>query len=342
MSRADEALWKRLLNGTRDGTPFVRADAARQLGVLCDARAADALAAMLEHDHHYSKITAVYALGYIGGRKAAGALRACASDPSVFDMPGFYNHDMIRLAAVLALLWNDDDSGLERIADLLGEDRLEAYVHLGQAILELPATATNAPLRDKVTRELLMDRFRQENAAIQGRVTGCMAYFPGAASRRFIVDQLSHMSRYVRAAAAQSLLRLKRSSANVEAVETLLKRDRTAFVQLKAAALLHEPGDPRAVRIVRRHIGDEDHFVRATALDALASLKEPVLEADAAARLGDEHPYVRLCAVEALAAMKRAPEARERKALLRDGDARVALAAARWAIEAQNAVTVAG
>ncbi len=331
MSKTHDRLFKRLTDGTRHAEPFVRADAARQLGLLRDPRAVAALAAMLDADPTYSKITPVYALGHIGNAKAARALRQCAADPRVFDMPGFYNHDIIRLAAVLALLWNDDDSGYEQIGDLMMEDHLEAYLHLGRAILELPDNPRNAPLRGKITREYLMRRHRQQNAAIQGRVTAAFALLGGAAARRFIVEQLTHVSRYVRAEATRALLTLKRSPANLKAVEAMLRRERTPFVKLKTAALLHEPGDRRAPRLVREHLDDDDAFVRATALDVLATLDEPALAELALPRLADEEPYVRLCAAEALASRGHDPEA----APLDDDDARVRLAAIRWTIQRQ-------
>ena len=334
----DTQLFKRLTDGTRHAEPFVRAEAARQLGLLRDRRAVDALAAMLDADRTYSKITAVYALGYIGTAKAARALRQCAADPRVFDMPGFYNHDIIRLAAVLALLWNDDDSGYEQVGDLMMEDHLEAYVHLGQAILELPDNPRNAPLRGKITRDYLMRRHRQENAAIHGRVTAAMGLLGGTGSRRFIVEQLEHVSRYVRAEAARALLGLKRSRANVEAVEAMLRRERTPFVKLKSAALLHEPGGRRAPRLVRQHVESEDAFVRATALDVLATLHAPDLAELARQRLDDEDSYVRLCAVEALATLDGDATA----APLNDDDARVRLAAARWTLQREPTPALAG
>ena len=334
----DTQLFKRLADATRHAEPFVRADAARQLGLLRDRRAVDALAAMLDADPAYSKIAAVYALGHIGTAKAARALRKCAADPRVFDMPGFYNHDMIRLAAVLALLWNDDDTGYDHIGDLMLEDQLEAYVHLAAAILELPDNPRNAPLRGKITRDYLMRRHRQENSAIHGRITAAMGVLGGAAARRFIVEQLQHVSRYVRAEAARALLRLKRSDANIKAVEAMLRRERTAFVKLKTTALLHAPGDRRAPRLVRQHIEGDDPFVRATALDVLATLHAPDLADLALARLADDDAYVRLCAVEALASLGADADA----APLDDDDPRVRLAATRWLLQRQPTPALAG
>lgn len=329
MSRT--AAWKLLLAGLEHDEPLVRCDAARLLGELGDRRAVPALARLLTHDRHLTKITAVYALGALGDRRAAPVLRRIAVDPGVFRFPGMHYHDMIRLAAALALACWNDASGVAAVGDLLRLQRLPAMIELGPAILAAPRNAAMRRLRAYVSLPFVrLFHGPLPRASSHFFAVRCLAHLRLPEARRTLTADLGHYSRYVRAAAAAALL--AHGPAGLPAVARQAKRERTAFGRLRFAALLHAHGRGDATATVASGLRDDDAFIRATALDAAAELRLRVLAEPVLGLLADPDWHVRSRAAAALPIL--APRRSEALTpLLADAEPRVAIAAAAALLE---------
>jgi HEAT repeat protein len=325
MSRT--AAWKLLLAGLVHADPLVRCDAARLLGELGDRRAVPALARLLTRDRHLTKITAVYALGELGDRRAAPVLRRIAADPGVFRFPGMHYHDMIRLAAALALARRDDARGVAAVGDLLRLQRLPAMIELGPAILAAPRTAAMRRLRAYVSLPFVqLFHGPLPRASSHFFAVRCLAHLRVPEARRQLVVDLAHYSRYVRAAAAAALL--AHGPEGLTAVARQAKRERTAFGRLRFAALLHAHGRGDATAAVARGLRNRDAFIRATALDAAAELRLRAIAGAALALLADPDWHVRSRAAAALPVLAPREADAALAPLLADAEPRVAIAAA--------------
>jgi len=324
MSRT--AAWKLLLAGLEHTDPLVRCDAARLLGGLGDRRAVPALIALLARDRHLTKITAVYALDAIKDPRAVPALRRLAADPGVFRFPGMHYHDMIRLAAAVALARQGDDSGVQAVNDLLRLQLLPAMLELGPAILAAPRTAAMRRLRAYVNLPFVQ-HFHGGRASASNRffAVRCLAFLREPAARYLLSEDLAHFSRYVRPAAAAALL--AHGPASLSAVARQAKRERTAFGRLRFSAVLHAHGSD-ATAAVARGLRDRDPFIRATALDTAVELQLRSLAAPATALLADADAYVRGRAAAAVPVLAARQAGALLAPLLADADPRTALEAA--------------
>jgi len=332
MSRASVTkAWKLLLDGTRHADSFVRCDAARLLGDVGDRRAVPALTQVLKTDAHLTKITAVYALGSIGDRKAAPILRQIAADPGVFRFPGMHYHDMIRLAAAVALARWNDPSGVMAANDVLRLKGLPAMLELGQSILSAPKTAALKRLKAYIDLPFVLAfRGGKVSASRVFFVDQCLAFFPEAAARRHLIADLAHFSRYVRPVAAQSLLAQDRD--HIRLVAAQARKERTPFARIRFAQLLHEHGAGDATAVVRGGLRDRDAFVRATAVDAVAALKLKSLAPAVVGLLADEDFYVRICAAAAVETLVPQRARALLLPLMSDAHPRVAIQAAKSVI----------
>jgi HEAT repeat protein len=318
-----------LLSSVSHPEPLVRAEGARLLGELRDSRAVPGLIAMLKSDRWYSKITAIYALGDIRDKHSLPVLRDMAADPRVFDFPGMYNHDMIRIAAAMTLLKFNDNSGLQKISDVLRIKNLQAYLELAVPILSLPNNARNRPLKARVDRELLQRFARDFRGSAHVRIARALPFFKTPESRRMLVKYLGHFSRYVRAAAAEELGPQKHKGLLVK----LWRKERTPFTRIKLAQLL---GRPEQIKVIAGYLHNPDFFVRATALDALAAVKGREWIEKIVPLLDDEHFYVRLCAVEALEKLRCKAAGQKIEQLLKDENLRVRMQAAKYFVVLSN------
>lgn len=329
------AAWKLLLAGTSHADSIVRCDAARLLGDLRDPRAVPALSRLLQADRHLTKITAVYALGAIGERKAAPVLLAIAKDPGVFRFPGMHYHDMIRLAAATELAHWDDAAGVVAVNDLLRLKGMPAMLELAPAILGPPPTAALAKLRAYLSLPFVLG-FHQGRPSASNHffVVRNLAFFRAPEARTQLIADLDHYSRYVRPEAAASLLAQDPSPTSVRLVAGRAKKERTAFGRLRFAQLLHQhaAGDARAA--VAKGLKDRDAFVRATALDTAAALQLEDFAPTAVSLLADADFYVRICAVAAIEAVAKDQAATLLSPLLADPHPRVAIQAAKSLIAA--------
>ena len=321
--------WNSLIEGTSHADSIVRCDSARLLGELGDAQAVPALTSLLEHDAHTSKITAVYALGAIGDRKAALVLRRIADDPGVFRFPAMHYHDMIRLAAAMELARWNDPSGITIVRDLLRMSRLPALFELSQAILSSPQTKAMKRLRDYVSLPYLLSYHHDRSASSHYFLARALAYFQEPVARKQLVSYLSHFSRYVRPEAASSLLAQDASKVNLNLVGSQAKQERTPFAQIRFARILHEHGEGDATAVLTKGLKSKDSFVRATAIDATAACRISRLTPVVIALLTDADFYVRICAAEAMENL--APEQADSllTPLLKDSHPRVVIQAAK-------------
>lgn len=319
---------KLLIDATKNPAHIVRAEAARLLGEIGDKKAVPYLVSMLQKDDWYSKVTAVYALEKIGDKRAVPVLRRIAKNPGVFDFSGFYNHDMIRLASVAALIRVNETNVLENIQDIMEVENLEAFVHFGPSIMKLPNSKETGRLKSKVSMAFLKQSAKGRfQSGAQARIAECLGYIRTKESLTMIKKYLAHFSRYVRAAAAGALLRYKNSPENRNLLKKMLKKENAVFTKIKVALLLNSS---ELDCILQKALLDEDYFVRATAVDAVAEAKKPEYTSALIRLLGDEHFYVRLCAVEALEKLG-CREASVRVAeLLKDDEIRVRLQAAKY------------
>lgn len=318
-----------LFDGTRHPDPLVRCEAARLAGGLKDPGAVPYLVRMLQHDRWYSKITAVYALEAIGDRRGVRVLRETAKNPRVFDFPGMYNHDMIRIAAAKALAVRHDPSGIRNISDLLHIKNLEAFIHLGPAILRLPDTKQTRPLKECVNFKFLQRRSQDCPSGILARIVQALPFFKTRRSLCRIKENLRHFSPFVRAAASSSLLAYRDCPGHGRMLAGLLKNEKAPFTRLKLASLLYKRDSrPACLATIVGLLNNRDYFVRATAIDALAETGRPLLAEKVMPFLNDGHFYTRICAVETLVKLKDRTAERNVRALLHDPHPRVRLLAA--------------
>lgn len=280
---------------------LVRSEAARLLGEIQDRRAVPALVKMLRTDRRYSKINAIYALSRIADRRAIPVLLEMAGNPGVFDFSCFYNHDMIRLAAAVALALFEDPRGVEKVADLLRIEVGEASVQLAPYISSLPDNKFTKPLKKRISLDFLLLPRPHGSAAWAARIVESLGNYSADKAVKMIRKQLNHPSRYVRATAAAALLKAASSKGSVQVLKKMFQKESAAFTKMKLALLLAPVGDGKVYReFLLGGLTDEDYFIRATACDYLRLLKEPGNAPQIRLCLGDEHFYVRLCAIEAL------------------------------------------
>lgn len=289
---------------TRHADPFVRCDAARLLGEIRAKSAVPWLADMLARDPRHSKINAIYALAEIGDRRAVPVLLDMARNPGVFDFSGFYNHDMIRYAAAIALAILGDDRGAERVADLLRLGTGEALVHLSPYLSGLPNRPLLRPFKELVGLDFLLNPGRAFNTVRDARIAESLRHYDTPESRAALRNYSKHYSRYVRAHAASSLSRLDPSPAATLYLKKWLRREKVLFTRIILSRELARRGVAFAWIALVRGLEDPDYFIRATATEALGALGDASASPAVAKRLADEHFYVRLCAIEALEKLK--------------------------------------
>ncbi len=290
-----------VLKGTQNKEHIIRAEAARLLGEIGNKKAIPYLVNMLKTDQWYSKVTAVYSLEKIGDKKALPVLRAISKDPLVFDFSGMYNHDMIRIAATVALLKMGDKKAVENIMDLINIGTSQGFLELSRYILELPESNYNFRLRHVVTFEFVSQYFKQFRRGLHVRALDALPYFKTKQSLNIIIECTQDFSRYVRAKAGEALLRYADSRENREILLNMLKVEKEIFTKIRLAVLLDFRN---AGEIIKEGLQDGDYFIRATALDAIADLKLYEFSDEAIKYLTDESFYVKLCAIETLERLK--------------------------------------
>jgi HEAT repeat protein len=326
-----------LLDSTRHPEPFVRAEGARLLGELREPAAVPYLTGMLLKDHWYSKITAVYALAAIKDRRCIPVLRSIARGPLVFDFSGMYNHDMIRIAAAMALLMWNDSSGIDNIHDLLRSKTSEAYIHIGPSILALPDSPAAKKLKEQISFEYLQKSSQGFQSSFQSgmqlRIVQALAYFRNDKALPLIKKYLQHFSPYVRAGAAQSLLRYRNSPEHLRLLARLLGREKAAFTRtILAQLLIQHSHRSDLLPVIIRSLHHTDYFIRATAVDALSVVGQCETAVRIVPMLDDEHFYVRVCAIDALEKMRYATVSDRIEKMLHDENPRVRLQAAKYCV----------
>lgn len=304
MKTGRASLHRFIAEHTRHADPFVRCDAARLLGEIRAKSAVPWLAEMLAHDPRHSKINAIYALAEIKDRRAVPVLLDMAVNPGVFDFSGFYNHDMIRYAAALALALLGDARGAERVADLLRIGHNDALVHLSPYISGLPNSPLLRPFKKQVDLAYLLNPGRSFNTVRDARIAESLRHYRTPESLAALRNYSKHYSRYVRAHAAGSLSHLDPSPAATLYLKKGLRREKALFTRIILARELARRGVASAWIVLVRGLENPDYFIRATATEALGALGDASASPAITRRLADEHFYVRLCAVEALEKLK--------------------------------------
>lgn len=312
---------------------LVRSEAARLLGEMQDRRAVPGLVKMLRTDRRHSKINAIYALSQIGDKRAIPVLEEMASDPGVFDFSGFYNHDMIRIAAALALALFEDKRGVELISDLFGGEGNDAFIQLAPYISSLPAQEYTQPFKTRISLDfLLLPQWKGSPASV-ARVVESLGFYPVAKSKKVIRDHLVHPSRYVRAHAAEALWRCDPSKGPLQVLKKMYRTETAVFARTKLALLLAPTGETQEYHgFLLACLSDDDYFIRATACDDLRLLKDPRAIPDIRKCLDDENFYVRLCAIEALEGLSARDVRPDIERLLLDQNIRVRMQAAKYLI----------
>jgi len=317
---------------TRHPDPFVRSDAARLLGEIRAKSAVPWLADMLAKDPRHSKISAIYALAEIRDRRAVPVLLDMARNPGVFDFSGFYNHDMIRYAAAIALAILGDARGAESVADLLRIGNGDALVHLSPYLSSLPDSPLLRPFKKRVDLDFLLNPGKSFNTVRDARIAESLRHYHTPESLSALRNYSKHYSRYVRAHAAGSLSHLNPSPAATLYLKKWQRREKAPFTRIILARELARRGVSSAWIVLVRGLESPDSFIRATATEALGALGDASASPAIAKRLADGDFYVRLCAIEAQEKLKcRESRAEIQKCFERDHP-RVRMQAAKYLV----------
>lgn len=319
----------RLLAGLRHTDSFVRCESARLLGALRVRWAVPALTRLLQTDAYTTKVTAVYALGDIGDRRAAPILRKICDDPGVFRFPGMHDHDMIRLAAAYELARWNDSTGVQAVRDLLYLPNLEAMLQLGPSILAAKPTPALHPLKSYITLAQIQAHHGRLSASAHFLVSQCLAHIHEPAATKSLIAMLTHFSRYVRPEAACALMTNDPSPAHIRRIARQARVERSPFARIRFAAMLHRLGHSDGSAVVAKELRSRDPFLRATAVDAAAQAKLTTLAPVVIKLLDDTDFYVRICAAEAVETLARSQAAALLTPLLADPHPRVAIQAAK-------------
>ena len=323
---------------TRHPDQIVRSEAARLLGEIGDKAAVPWLVDMLKKDARHSKINAIYALAEIRDRRAIPVLLEISRDPGVFDFNGFYNHDMIRIAAAIALALLGDARGEQQISDLLRLEAGEAFRQLTPYVSGLSDAPLLRPFKKKCV--IRPDQLRKPgkgfNTVRDARIAESLRHDKMPAARACLLGYCKHYSRYVRAHAAESLSILDSSPVFTRFLKTWLRKEKAAFTRIKLAFLLVKRGAAAARAILLQGLKDPDFFIRATAIDALAALQESSAAPHLQLCLEDEHFYVRLCAIEALEKLRCTKASGQILTLFQQDHPRVQMQAAKYALATRS------
>jgi len=278
----------------------VQADAARLLGELGRATAAQPLVGYVTTSRYHAKTAGFWALARLGDPSVCGALRPLIDNPNCYDDYYWYGCRTVRAAAAFALLALGDDEGAGYLIELADNGDDVFYAWLAPALLSLPTgSAALEAIRSRLTCESLTTvRTRGVRLCDPGRlarVAEALGVLATEDACRKLCELLGFRSRYVRGQAAISLLAASRAEPHVAAVRKLAAADATDFVRIKTAQALGEI-EP----IAAASASADDPFDRAAAIEAVGLLGAAESFAVALSALADCDPYVRLCAVEAL------------------------------------------
>ncbi len=312
---------------------LVRSEAARLLGEIQDRRAVPGLVKMLRSDRRHSKINAIYALSQIGDKRAIPVLLEMAEDPGVFDFSGFYNHDMIRIAAALALALFEDARGVDKVSDLFRLEVGDAFVQLAPWISSLPFNEYTQLFKNRISLDFLLLQCPKGEASSAARIVESLGYYPAGKSAERIRKYLDHPSRYIRATAAEALWRCEPSKGTLRILKNRFQKEQAVFTKMKLALLLAPAGAGKIYReCLLAGLSDDDYFIRATACDDLRLLRDPQAVPAIGKCLVDKSFYVRLCAIEALEELSSRDVRSDIERLLIDHNIRVRMQAAKFLI----------
>ena len=293
-----------LRHGLNMDDPILQADSARLLGELGWPEAIDPLLDYVITSPRYEKNAGLDALRRIGRADVCEQIVPLIDAPNVYDDYYWYCADAIRAAAALTVLALDPSQNtgyFERQYATPDNFKFIWFCHYySPVILSLPETDERiSRLRQWVIERLLQRKTWQPDQLVM--MSKALGRLGGSAAHNQLKWFLRFPSRYVRGEAIFSLLRSAPTAEHIALAKRLQVQDPADYVILKSAAALCLAGELRYAAILRTTLAEaQDAFVKATAMELLALLRQeediPLLQEG----LSDKDPYVRLCAIEAL------------------------------------------
>jgi HEAT repeat protein len=251
-------------------------------------------------------------------------LRELLAQPNTHDDWYWVGHRGLKASIAVALLTLGDDAGAAYLHALADKNDDVFYAWLAPAILQLPDSKAAAGIKKRLTAEAILKpppgSTRRSEPGLQVMKAQALGLLPGAESTAALLELTRFHSRYVRAEAAKSLLRIAPAKRGV--VQKLHQKDRTDFVRSQTARALGLAGP-----LSRLAATAEDPLDRATALEGLAELHPPTAAGIIQKQVGHPHPYVRQSALESLEKVDAKRARPVAKKLVKDADPRVRLTA---------------
>jgi len=305
-----------LVDALRSKDLVVQADAARLLGDLGSPRAVGPLVRYVTRCRHYAKTAGLDALARIGDAGVCPKLRPMLEQPNCPDDPWWYGAWSVRLATALTLLGLGDTAGLAMLMD--GEPDHKQWAlrtWFGPTVMRLPDGLPGVPeLKAWFTVERILPSDKRDPGQVV-IICDTLGLMGTEAARQKLTELLGHMSRYVRARAAQNLVvapgdggpRVFLGSVPAQ-VATMATDDPALFARIKASqAVVTAGGFTRAARpfaeAIARAAASADPFDRAAALDSLGAIRRTEYVPTVIQQLKSPNAYVRLCAAAALGAI---------------------------------------
>jgi HEAT repeat protein len=226
-----------LIEVLKDEDSYVRKNVAWALGKIRDARAVDALIEALKDEDRGVRKNVAWALGEIGDARAVGALIEALRDKD----------SKVRRSVKLFEMLNDKDSDVrESVVEALGK------------------------IKDTRAVDALIEALKDENGGVRKSVAWALGEIGDKRAVDALIEALKDESSYVR----ESVIRALGKIGDARAVDALIEalKDMNSDVRKNVAKALGEIGDARAVDELVRMLNDEDSDVRESVAEALDKL----------------------------------------------------------------------
>jgi HEAT repeat protein len=226
-----------LIEALKDEDSYVRKNVAWALGKIRDARAVDALIEALKDEDRGVRKNVAWALGEIGDARAVGALIEALRDKD----------SKVRRSVKLFEMLNDKDSDVrESVVEALGK------------------------IKDTRAVDALIEALKDENGGVRKSVAWALGEIGDKRAVDALIEALKDESSYVR----ESVIRALGKIGDARAVDALIEalKDMNSDVRKNVAKALGEIGDARAVDELVRMLNDEDSDVRESVAEALDKL----------------------------------------------------------------------
>lgn len=197
-----------LIKALGDPEPMVRRAAIQALGELKATSAVDALSPFLKDDDKSTRKSAAIALGRIGDKKVAGEVETAANS----------NADHWEYAAALYRLGNRDH--LNQITDALRSDYPDVRQQSLKTLLEFGDKRALPALLALANDEAAVKR--GESARIRLALADGLVHFDGEEPRNALINMLNDPEAAVRAASANSLIKISSTDPKSDASQRAL------------------------------------------------------------------------------------------------------------------------